>query len=793
MRKNFRSKFLFIILVLCCFMVTSVWAAKKVELYKSNSTAYIDQLNQNNNFEGTSLAAVFGLGADEKLTELRLTTDFNRVIHSRYQQTYKDIPVWGMQTVISTDSRGNVIRLHGTLARDIPGDIGNIPGKLDPLGALRNMEENHKKKDKTALWNFENEEYGTYIYIDKKGKAKLCYVVSFYADNENGNPSRPVYFVNVKNGKVIDSFDNLQYAVGTGPGGNQKVGQYYYGTTYPGFGVTVNGSTCTMNTTDVKTVNLNHGTSGSTAYSYTCYENTYKSINGAYCPLNDAQYFGQVVYDMYQDWYGLAVLPFQLMMRVHYSTNYENAFWNGSSMTFGDGYTTFYPLVGLDVSAHEVSHGFTQYNSNLTYSGQSGGINEAFSDMAGEAAEYYMRGTNDFKVGYDIFKSPTGALRYMYDPPLDGRSIDHISQYYSGLDVHYSSGLYNKVFYLVATASGWDTRMAFDIFTKANTDYWISSTNFQQGAEGVVDAALDYAYDCGDVAAAFAVVGITVTCPGPPAADFSGTPTTGENPLTVNFTDLSTNSPTSWSWNFGDTGTSTSQNPSHTYTAVGTYTVTLVAANASGSDTEIKVGYITVTAPQPPVISNIQAVDITSGSARITWTTDEPATSVVYYGTTTAYGLTASAAGYTTAHSVTLTGLAAETLYHFKVESADASGNTSQSGDNTFTTSAASQDPEIYVYSITMQKFQFLWLYRAEGTITVRDTDNNVVPNATVYIQWSGKATGTASGATNANGQVTFNSGWKWGNGTFTITVTNVTHATLQYNSALNNETSDSI
>jgi hypothetical protein len=84
-------------------------------------------------------------------------------------------------------------------------------------------------------------------------------------------------------------------------------------------------------------------------------------------------------------------------------------------------------------------------------------------------------------------------------------------------------------------------------------------------------------------------------------------------------------------------------------------------------------------------------------------------------------------------------------------------------------------------------------LYRAEATITIRDTNNQVVPNATVYIQWSGKATGTANGVTNANGQVTFNSGWKIGNGTFTCTVTNVTHATMIYNPALNVETSASI
>ncbi|MFZ5981507.1 MAG: PKD domain-containing protein, partial [Candidatus Zixiibacteriota bacterium] len=88
----------------------------------------------------------------------------------------------------------------------------------------------------------------------------------------------------------------------------------------------------------------------------------------------------------------------------------------------------------------------------------------------------------------------------------------------------------------------------------------------------------------------------------PPVANFSGAPTSGAYPLTVNFTDLSINSPTSWSWDFGDgIGTSTLQNPSYTYNSTGTYTVTLTATNAYGSDDEVKAGYITVTAPPPPV------------------------------------------------------------------------------------------------------------------------------------------------------------------------------------------------
>src|SRR5678815_6068662 len=93
---------------------------------------------------------------------------------------------------------------------------------------------------------------------------------------------------------------------------------------------------------------------------------------------------------MYPAYTGYNALNFQLVMRVHYSSAYENALWDGATMSFGDGASTFYPLTSVDVAGHEVSHGFTEQHSNLTYSGQSGGMNEAFSDMGGEATEYYL-------------------------------------------------------------------------------------------------------------------------------------------------------------------------------------------------------------------------------------------------------------------------------------------------------------------------------------------------------------------------------------------------------------------
>jgi Zn-dependent metalloprotease len=577
----------------------------------------MQKLNQNNIGNDTAIGQILGLSRHEAFTLLRKRTDFNGVTHFRYQQTYKGFPVWGMQTIISRGPTNKVTRLQGTMVLDIPDDIKGIPpaSSLDPLGALRRMQDLHKQIDAGAVWSFRNERYETAVYIDKNDRAHLCYVVSFFADTEKGNPSQFIHFIDVNTGKVLHSFDMLNYAAGIGPGGNLKTGYYYYGIDYPGFGVTENSGTCTMEIPDVKTIDLNHGTSGTTPYSYTCYENTHEEINGAYCPLNDAQFFGQVTCDMYNNWYGVPVVPFQLTIKCHYSTNYEAAFWDSANIILGDGYMTFYPLGSLDVISHEASHGFTQNNSDLVFSNQSGGINDSFSDIAGDAAEYYLSNSADFMCGYEIFKNPTGALRYFYDPPLDGNSIDHVDNYYDGMAPQYSSGIFNKAFYLIATTPGWDPHMAFDIFVKANQDYWTPVSTFAQGADGVMNGALDYGYSCQDVVTAFAQVGINLVCPGPPVADFTAFPTTGGIPLVVYFTDQS-QAASSWSWDFGDGGTSTEQNPTHTYIAMGNYTVTLTAANQFGSDTEIKTNYITGTAPQPPIADfTASATDINIGNS----------------------------------------------------------------------------------------------------------------------------------------------------------------------------------
>lgn len=196
----------------------------------------------------------------------------------------------------------------------------------------------------------------------------------------------------------------------------------------------------------------------------------------------------------------------KLISNVHYGAGYMNAFWDGDEMTYGDGdgviFTSF--ARSLDVSAHELTHGVTQFTANLEYEAQPGALNEHFSDVFGSAiTQYYNKqdaGAADWLIGDEIM-GPTlfgEALRSMrapgtaYDNPLLGKDPqpDHMSNYYSGPDdhhgVHINSGIPNKAFYLVATSIGTDK--AVQIWYQGLQKLW-PTASFADAVQVLVEAA----------------------------------------------------------------------------------------------------------------------------------------------------------------------------------------------------------------------------------------------------------------------------------------------------------------
>lgn len=199
-------------------------------------------------------------------------------------------------------------------------------------------------------------------------------------------------------------------------------------------------------------------------------------------------------------------LGLNLVLNVHFGKKYMNAFWDGDEMTFGDGdgkiFTNF--AQSLDVIAHELAHGVTQFTANLEYKNQSGALNESFSDVFGTAITQFAKGetaeTADWLIGDEIMGPELygEALRSMkepgtaYDNSLMGKDPQpaHMKDYYAGAEdnggVHINSGIPNKAFYLTAMDIGTDK--AIQIWY-AGLLRMSATADFNTAASALVEAA----------------------------------------------------------------------------------------------------------------------------------------------------------------------------------------------------------------------------------------------------------------------------------------------------------------
>jgi Zn-dependent metalloprotease len=219
-------------------------------------------------------------------------------------------------------------------------------------------------------------------------------------------------------------------------------------------------------------------------------------------------------------WHSLDGQNTATYIAVHVNTAYDNAYYSDTCrcMFIGDG-SSFNSLGAIDVIGHEMGHGVTAATSDLVYSGESGGLNESSSDIGGEVVEAYARagGTgeripasgNDWMLGTEIARDNL-PLRWMFRPSKDGSSPDAWSTSLKRLDVHYSSGPNNRMFYFLAMGSKADKAgdyyskylvkspaamsgigldAAFRIWFKANTTKFTSSTNYADARVKMVEAA----------------------------------------------------------------------------------------------------------------------------------------------------------------------------------------------------------------------------------------------------------------------------------------------------------------
>ncbi|MEU6004654.1 M4 family metallopeptidase [Streptomyces sp. NPDC047453] len=470
-------------------------------------------------------STALGLSSAEATTVRDVIVDKDGTQHVRYDRTYHQLPVLGGDFIVHLATDGSYRDADraskGTVSLPSTTPRLSAPKAADlAVNALRAKNPGTKLRQVKAKPE---------LIVDAlHGAPRLAWRTDAVGLDSLGNPVARTVLTDARTSAQIDAWDSIETATGDGQSlysGTVPLETTLSGSTYqlkdPTRGNTYTGDAA--NKTDLCFFGIcfqrapatvftdadNHWGTGTTADRATA--------------AVDAQYGTNETWDYYKNVHGrngIAGDGKGSYNRVHYGSNYNNAFWDDSCfcMTYGDGDgTTFGPLVALDVAGHEMSHGVTSKTAALTYSGESGGLNEATSDILGTLVEWYADNPSDpgdYLIGEKIVRSGFGksALRYMDKPSKDGSSADCWSSSVGNLDVHYSSGVANHFAYLLAEGSGARTvnGVAYDsptcnnssvtgigrdklgkIWYRALTVYMTSSTKYAGARTATLNAAKD--------------------------------------------------------------------------------------------------------------------------------------------------------------------------------------------------------------------------------------------------------------------------------------------------------------
>jgi len=436
--------------------------------------------------------------------------------HVRMDRTYRGLPVLGGDLVAHLGADGAVESVSQTLTK--PVAVSTTPSI---------QAEKAKATTRSTLpAGVTVDQSAPTLAVDAtSGESRLVWDVRSGGVRANGTPSRLHTWVDATTGEVVGSADEIHEADGTGASlysGTVTIQTTLSGSSYQLKDATRGSSQVgdMANKTDsMRCQLLQMGCTTGTLY--TDADNAWGNGTNAnrQSAAVDAAYGQARTWDYFKNAYGRNGIwntgqgsP----SRVHYGNGYVNAFWDGKQMTYGDGDgRSFGPLVSLDVAGHEMSHGVTENSANLTYSGESGGLNESTSDIFGSMVEFSANNASDpgdYLIGEEFDLVNGAGFRRMDNPSSDGSSVNCWSPTVATLDVHYSSGVGNHFFYLLAEGSGSKTiggkvhssttcdgstlagigrDAAAKIWYRALTVYMTSSTNYAGARAATVKAAGD--------------------------------------------------------------------------------------------------------------------------------------------------------------------------------------------------------------------------------------------------------------------------------------------------------------
>lgn len=440
-------------------------------------------------------------------------TDDTGLSTIRVQQYYNGYPIFGADQIVNVAEDG--------IVKSFVGEVVTLDNKLTKKATHKKAE---KEAIKIALGDLgldpvlNNDPTADIVVYNSGNSACYAYQVELVFDDPT--PGRWFYFINTENGEIVNKYNTLSGArQNAKPSGTLT---FLAANTVTGTGTDVlgvNRSITTNKHTDGKYY-LADMTRGKGILTYNANNLTtlpgtmWSDLDNVYNLAADkaavsAQANMGIVYDYYKNVFNRNSFDnagAQIKASVHVGRSYNNAYWNGTQLAFGDGDgSMFIALSGaLDVTAHEFQHAVTSKTANLIYQNESGALNEAWSDIMGTAVEFYANDRPDWLMGEDISGPGLGAvaLRSLADPSLMG-DPDHYSKRYVGTQdnggVHTNSGIANKIAYLVAsggthygvTVQGQGVNVMEKVFYRALTTYMTSSTNYAGAKSACVQSATD--------------------------------------------------------------------------------------------------------------------------------------------------------------------------------------------------------------------------------------------------------------------------------------------------------------
>jgi Zn-dependent metalloprotease len=462
------------------------------------------------------------LDDDDELTSTDVVVDPNGQEHVRFSRRYKGLRVVGGDMVVHGNDRGQLKSLSRTWQRRGRLDVqSNLSEAQADTQALRRFPHAFGRVSSREL-----------IVWAVDGQDAPAWDVVVDGQQADGTPSTMHHIIHAGSGKPLAQWDEVHTTAATATGqslysglvslgadllngtyslkdasrgghyvadASNKLDVNFFGVLFPAKQTLVTSTSSNFG----NGVSSNRASAAAdAAYGFTMTWDYFRQVHGR----NGIDGAGRKVYS-----------------RVHYGSNYNNAFWQGTCfcMTYGDGDgTSMKSLISMDVAGHEMAHGVTATSAKLIYTGESGGLNEGTSDIFGAMVEHFSaNGTDvaDYLIGERIVgsKITRGYLRNMVNPSDDGASADCWHSGVGKLDVHLSSGVTNHLFYLLAEgttggqpsrtcrstdariASGSDTvqgvgrQKAERIWYRALTVYMTSSTNFAGARQATIKAATD--------------------------------------------------------------------------------------------------------------------------------------------------------------------------------------------------------------------------------------------------------------------------------------------------------------